>query len=120
MPAPGGRFHWPDQSGYFDSSWACAPTSAIASVAKTVMATAAIGLRLSMVVLRADVGTQPMQLLAEIADCRERQILTPLGESEQPVAIDPGAGSNYHMAMTGVTRPIVSAQAIAPAQNSAN
>src|SRR5436190_13383191 len=33
MPTPGGRRHWPDQSGYFDSSWAEAAAFATISAA---------------------------------------------------------------------------------------
>src|SRR5437660_80175 len=45
MPAPGGRFHCPDQSGYFETSCARAGAAAAASASRD----AASRLRLSMV-----------------------------------------------------------------------
>src|SRR5215475_10190341 len=45
MPALGGRFHWPDQSGYFDKSRVCALASEL------MRATEATKLNLSMVIL---------------------------------------------------------------------
>src|SRR5689334_23575138 len=47
MPGPGGRFHWPDQSGYFDKSCASAGPAAMASASRD----ATSRLRLNIIIL---------------------------------------------------------------------
>src|SRR5262245_16283647 len=60
MPAPGGRFHCPDQSGYFDMS--CALASELMS------ANALIKPSLSMVILRGQVTS--LRVVLEIFQIR--------------------------------------------------
>jgi hypothetical protein len=67
LDTPGGRFHWPERSGYFDSSNARAPVTVANRAAKS--ASALIDAWHGMNVLPDHDGQARLLLLADVVAC---------------------------------------------------
>src|SRR6476660_8766635 len=89
FPTPGGFFHWPDQSGYFERSCACAANVISAPIASIIDA-----MRLSMIVLpfpRTSAGQGDHTFAAPSSPERRTRLLQPAAEPHRAdAAREPG------------------------------